>query len=73
MSAHSKQQCTSDAFSIVTASSTSSTKQLLKSNLFPKGKASLKPIDERSPGEKQAERRAGRLNAETLGTLAALR
>jgi len=64
-----------DTCSISSTSTTSSTTQLLKSKLLPKSKesSSLKPIDERGPGEKQAERQQGRMNMQTLGTLAALK
>lgn len=66
----------SDASSMMTTSSTSSTAQLLKNKFSlkkKKNKSSLKTVDERSPGEKQAASKEGRLNTETLATLGALR
>ncbi|KAK4544522.1 hypothetical protein LTR36_004094 [Oleoguttula mirabilis] len=72
MSSTSQDRTSTDASSTMTKSSTSSTVQLLKSKFTSKSK-SPKPKDERSPGEKQTERRSGRLNTESLATTGALR
>ncbi|KAK3110147.1 hypothetical protein LTR53_015862 [Teratosphaeriaceae sp. CCFEE 6253] len=66
----------SDTASLATTSSTTSTTQLLKSVFLPRRKprsSSAAKDDQLSAGEKQAARRAGRVNVETLATIAALR
>lgn len=59
----------SDNASILSASSTKSTTQLLKSKILP----SKKTKDAKTPGEKQAQRRNGRMSDVTIGTLMSLK
>ena len=61
-----------DSASIMTTSSSSSTAKLIQSKFTSKTKAS-KPEHTLSPGEKQAARRAGRVDPIVLATWAALR
>jgi hypothetical protein len=61
----------SDASSILSTSTTSSMTALLKAKFTPKSKQS-KP-DELSPGEKQAIRRADRMDPRILATIASLK
>ncbi|KAJ9619170.1 hypothetical protein H2203_008499 [Taxawa tesnikishii (nom. ined.)] len=58
-----------DSASILTTSSTSSRTALLKSKLFP----SKTDREAMTPAQKQAERRAARINTEILATQMSLR
>lgn len=69
-------QTLSDDASMMTKSSTSSTAQLLKSKIFPKRNSSTSSSTSEkqlSPGEKQAQRRASRMNIETLAMYTSLK
>jgi hypothetical protein len=61
--------------SMATASSTTSAARLLKSKFLPKKKSSSykKMDDDRTPAQKQADRRKAQINPEVLATVASLK
>lgn len=61
----------SDNLSFKSKSSTTSTVQLIKDKFRSSSSKENKP--QLSPGEKQAQRRAGRMDTQTIATWAALR
>ncbi|GAB1731903.1 hypothetical protein NU195Hw_Modified_350t1 [Hortaea werneckii] len=73
MTSHNKIHIDTDVSSLNTTSSTSSKTQLLKSKFLPNKKSSNSDPrkEELSPGEKQAEKNKGRMDMQTLATLAA--
>lgn len=75
MTSNNKAQIDTDVSSLNTTSSTSSKTQLLKSKFLPNRRTSNSNPrkEERSPGEKQAERKAGRMDMQTVATFAALK
>ncbi|KAI7346809.1 hypothetical protein KC320_g7644 [Hortaea werneckii] len=75
MTSHNKTHIDTDVSSLNTTSSTSSKTQLLKSKFLPNKKPSYSDsrTEELSPGEKQAEKKKGRMDMQNVATLAALK